>query len=112
MLKRKQFFMGISGNKDFEHFMRALASKFVSTLITYPIQVIQTMQRAGVHSEPQPNVTRKGSWVARVRRLYRGLESKLIQTCMNSALMFLVYKRLVTIMLTLWKGRLNSQSVV
>lgn len=96
-----------------EPFVNALFSKFISTICTYPIQVIQTQHQAGIQTtnnekkqgqaivrgwiqELMQNIHRQG-----IRGLYRGLESKLIQTCLNSALMFVVYERLKSA-LTAW----------
>lgn len=96
-----------------EPFVNALFSKFISTICIYPIQVIQTQHQAGIQTtnnekkqgqaivrgwiqELMQNIHRQG-----IRGLYRGLESKLIQTCLNSALMFVVYERLKSA-LTAW----------
>ena len=121
-----------------EHFINALLSKFVATLITYPMQLLQTrqrwssssstaQQRQEKYSQPPPqdngNIPNKSSlpkskqeWsliatilsvIQDLQRiiqqqgihgLYRGLESKLIQTCLNSALMFVAYETLVELL--------------
>lgn len=100
-----------------EHFINALLSKFFATLITYPIQLIQTRQRwsktnTNVQQRQQQQSNRSKTklkrWVAATMHdlmeiiqqqgflgLYRGLESKLMQTCLNSALMFVTYEKLV-----------------
>lgn len=72
-----------------EAFVNALVAKFISTVITYPIQVLQTRHRAGIRSE---------GGKMRLSQIYRGLESKLLQTCLNSALMFVAYERLVSLL--------------
>lgn len=129
-----------------EHFINALLSKFVATLITYPMQLLQTRQRWTSSSKAQqqeekedsqpspspkdydgntpkkktvvvPKSKQRWSLVATVlaviqdlkriihqqgiRGLYRGLESKLVQTCLNSALMFVAYEKLVELLTTL-----------
>jgi adenine nucleotide transporter 17 len=125
-----------------EHFINALLSKFVATLITYPMQLLQTRQRWSSSSSskaqqqeedsqpsppPQdddgntpkktvvvPKSKQRWSLVATVLAivqdlkriiqqqgilgLYRGLESKLVQTCLNSALMFVAYEKLVELL--------------
>lgn len=93
MFKRRPL-MAFAG-QDVEHFFNALLAKFVSTIVTYPIQVIQTMQRANVNESLSRS---SDSRFNRVLRLYRGLESKLLQTCLNSALMFVAYERLVNLL--------------
>ena len=107
-------------------------SKLVATLITYPLQVIQTQRRAGSvllntsnnnknnnnkkkndnnnsqtgkidnnnNSNKQTNNNNIVNQVLLIiqksgyRGLYSGLESKLLQTCLNAALMFFVYEEL------------------
>ena len=94
MFKRRHL-ISFAG-QDMEHFCNALLAKFVSTILTYPIQVIQTMQRANV--KETSGQSGDDSWLDRVLKLYRGLESKLLQTCLNSALMFVAYERLVNLL--------------
>ena len=103
MLKRHQFIidMGENNNKgSIEAFVNALISKFFATILTYPIQVVQTRHRAGSkHSTTQ----RFG-----LKDMYRGVESKLMQTCFNSALMFVVYEHLVSAITTLTKAKVET----
>ena len=100
MLKRRHYFLGLGENGDgststLETFVNALVAKFVSTIVTYPVQVMQTRHRAGVKDGHESLF---GGGPRRVlRQLYRGLESKLLQTCLNSALMFVAYERLVEV---------------
>jgi len=120
-----------------EHFLNALLSKFVATVITYPIQLMQTRQRSSktnddvqqqqqqqrlsndnIDSESKPSplwggvvaiqdlmeiIQQKG-----FLGLYRGLESKLIQTCLNSALMFVTYEKLVQLLTDFLHGDGNT----
>ena len=103
MLKRHDFIidMGENNNKgSIEAFVNALISKFFATILTYPIQVVQTRHRAGSkHSATQ----RFG-----LKDMYRGVESKLMQTCFNSALMFVVYEHLVSAITTLTKAKVET----
>ena len=96
-LKRHNLIMNVDENSSsgssVESFVNALLSKFVATIVTYPIQVLQTRHRAGT-----ANTIPRHSFM---RGMYRGLESKLIQTCLNSAIMFVAYERLVDILSTL-----------
>jgi adenine nucleotide transporter 17 len=97
-----------------EHFINALLSKFVATLITYPIQLIQTRQRWSKTPDIKATktTTKQQRWFGAATihdlteiiqqqgfvGLYRGLESKLMQTCLNSALMFVAYEELVQLL--------------
>jgi len=95
-----------------EHFINALLSKFVATLITYPIQLIQTRQRWSKTPDNNTTKPKPTRWVGAATihdlteiiqqhgllGLYRGLESKLMQTCLNSALMFVAYEELVELL--------------
>eukprot|EP00929_Paragymnodinium_shiwhaense_P017117 TRINITY_DN126071_c0_g1_i1.p1 TRINITY_DN126071_c0_g1~~TRINITY_DN126071_c0_g1_i1.p1 ORF type:complete len:370 (-),score=72.07 TRINITY_DN126071_c0_g1_i1:286-1395(-) len=85
-----------------EAFLVGAGSKAVSTLLTYPLQMAQTLQRAG---GPQGlsgevglfpllfNVVRSRGFVA----LFAGLEAKIWQTVLNAALMFMFYERIVAV---------------
>lgn len=120
MLKRHHLVISIGYNtknddsqggsaSTLEPFLNALIAKFISTVITYPIQVIQTRHRAGVVStkkEDRGSTTaslspNEKSYYGILLGLYRGLESKLLQTCLNSALMFVAYEKLVDILTAL-----------
>lgn len=93
------------GSSTLEPFLNALIAKFISTVITYPIQVIQTRHRAGVSTKKEEKrsttTSLKKSYYGILLGLYCGLESKLLQTCLNSALMFVAYERLVDILTAL-----------
>lgn len=99
-----------------EPFMNALLAKFLATVMTYPIQVVQTRHRAGLTmlDIKHQNVGQKPNRLHRklfyigwlhdvlaivrvngVGGLYCGMESKLLQTCLNSAFMFLIYENLI-----------------
>ena len=89
------------GGHAFEPFVNALLAKFLATIITYPIQVLQTRYRAGTTTLSN---TKYYGLIQDLRAivqqhgiggLYRGLESKLLQTLLSSGLMFLLYEHLV-----------------
>ncbi|KAL7535613.1 hypothetical protein ACHAXR_006613 [Thalassiosira sp. AJA248-18] len=104
MLKRHHLIIGggTGAAGSLEPFVNALIAKFISTVITYPIQVLQTRHRAGLKKEEAVvSSQKKRSCCSIFLGLYRGLESKLLQTCLNSALMFVAYERLVSILTTL-----------
>ena len=89
------------GDHAFEPFVNALLAKFLATIITYPIQVLQTRHRA---ETTRPSSTRYFGLIQDLRvivqqhgigGLYLGLESKLLQTLLSSGFMFLMYEQLV-----------------
>jgi len=95
MLKRHRFLIGISDNHSdsIAPFINSFISKFIATIVTYPIQVLQTRHRASV--KIKEGISNHQSWL---RSLFRGLNSKLLQTCLNSAIMFVLYERLFDIL--------------
>jgi len=95
MLKRHRFLIDISDNHSdsIAPFINSFISKFIATIVTYPIQVLQTRHRASV--EIKKGTSNQQSLLS---SLYRGLNSKLLQTCLNSAIMFVLYERLVDIL--------------
>lgn len=110
MLKRHHLIVGgtdtdgSSGISSGASFVNSFLAKFIATIVTYPIQVLQTRHRAGIkrgEAESSSSSRNKKSWYSVVLRLYRGLESKLLQTCFNSALMFVAYERLLSILTSL-----------
>lgn len=66
-------------------------AKLVATIITYPIQVAQTRARTGI--ETSSKLHRATKW-QRLSFWFRGLESKLVQTVLTSALMLLTYEHI------------------
>ncbi|CAN7937246.1 unnamed protein product [Ixodes hexagonus] len=82
-------------------------SKVVSTIATYPLQLVQAKLRYGC---PEA-LARKGLvgmllHIARTQGpagLYRGLEAKLWQTVLTAALMFVAYEKIVRFVMRLLK---------
>ena len=96
MLKRHRFLIDdiVDNHSDsIAPFINSFISKFIATIVTYPIQVLQTRHRASV--KIKEGTSNQQSWL---RSLFRGLNSKLLQTCLNSAIMFVLYERLVDIL--------------
>jgi len=100
MLKRQ------SGSDGGNTLVNAVIAKFVATLVTYPMQVIQTQHRAGHHvARRSENNLPLFHWIHDIWRiirndgiisgLYCGFETKLVQGCLNSAVMFVVYEHLI-----------------
>jgi adenine nucleotide transporter 17 len=95
-LKRNHLILGViadkigNGGESLGPFVNSFLAKFIATVVTYPIQVLQTRHRAGIQNDgkatSQKNI---------IRRLYRGFEAKVLQTCLNSGIMFIAYEWLV-----------------
>lgn len=76
------------------YFLFGALSKTVATIVTYPLQVIQTRIRAGYTGKSVIYVNDVTlSWHSFIS-LYRGLESKLSQTVLTAALMLLTYEKI------------------
>jgi len=79
-----------------QHLFNGAMAKLVATVVTYPLQVIQTRRRAGF---VRMSITKQFVSIVQgsgITGLFRGLESKLTQTCLTAALMFFVYEHLST----------------
>ncbi|KAG8436407.1 hypothetical protein GDO86_007488 [Hymenochirus boettgeri] len=91
-----------------EAFTIGAIAKAIATVLTYPLQTVQSVLRFGHekhNAQKHPfGSLRKMFYILqqRVRRLgvmglYKGLEAKLLQTVLTAALMFLVYEKLAAI---------------
>lgn len=80
------------------YFCIGAIAKTVATTVTYPIQLLQSRQRAGFHKKTESksmfqilmDIIRLNGF----RGLYKGMEAKLLQTVLTAALMFLVYEKI------------------
>lgn len=80
-------------------FLLGAVSKSISTVITYPLQVVQAKSRYGADEvrnkrmvEILLDIVDKDGVTG---GLYKGLEAKLLQTVMTTALMYLAYEKIV-----------------
>ncbi|KAJ3648880.1 hypothetical protein Zmor_020649 [Zophobas morio] len=90
----------------FAFFVMGAVSKAISTVATYPLQVAQTRQRYNKHAKMNTaamllDIVKKGGPTA----LYQGLEAKLLQTILSSALMFMTYEKIAQFVFTLLMNR-------
>uniref|UniRef100_L7LY44 Putative peroxisomal membrane protein pmp34 n=1 Tax=Rhipicephalus pulchellus TaxID=72859 RepID=L7LY44_RHIPC len=80
-------------------FLIGAVSKVISTVATYPLQLVQAKLRYGCPPElANKNLLGILMHIARtqgVPGLYRGLEAKLWQTVLTAALMFVAYEKIV-----------------
>ncbi|XP_018566096.1 peroxisomal membrane protein PMP34 [Anoplophora glabripennis] len=89
-LKRK-----VTLNSATAFFLLGALSKTVATVLTYPLQLAQTRQRLYVNKKINTAtllflvVKNNG-----LKGLYQGLESKMLQTVLSAALMFMTYEKI------------------
>ncbi|KAJ8713528.1 hypothetical protein PYW07_013898 [Mythimna separata] len=88
----------------FSAFFIAAVAKAVATTLTYPLQLIQSRLRAGASLKPLYRDVKSNPLVA-----FRGLEAKLLQTIMTTALMFVIYEKLVRLVLTIMRVRMTRR---
>lgn len=81
-------------------FVGAIA-KAVATTVTYPLQLVQARLRAGTSMRPLLTSVK-----SKPLTLFRGLEAKLLQTVLTAALMFLIYEKVVRLVLTIMRIKL------
>lgn len=84
-------------------FLIGAIAKAIATTLTYPLQLIQMRLRAGSSLKPLFRDMK-----SKPLTLFRGLEAKLMQTVMTAALMFLIYEKLVRLVLAIMRVRLSK----
>lgn len=132
--------------KSGEYLLLGAFAKLIATLLTYPLQVVQTRLRAAqalekvaetasadrvracsgglrnsvaLRAKTSNNVPRYSGTADCIRKtlkdegargLYAGMDAKLIQTCLNSAFMFVCYEHLSRAMtLLVLRGKLDPK---
>lgn len=94
-------------------FILGAISKSISTVATYPLQVVQSKQRYGTDEVKKKTMLEiMASIVERngFQGLYKGLESKLIQTVLTTALMYLCYEKISAFVFQIMKGSAKIKS--
>ncbi|CAK1586113.1 unnamed protein product [Parnassius mnemosyne] len=87
-LKRKLMSAGYFDN--YAAFLVGAIAKATATILTYPLQLIQSRLHAGTSVKPLFRDMK-----SKPTTMFRGLEAKLLQTVMTAALMFVIYEKLV-----------------
>ncbi|KAG8190538.1 hypothetical protein JTE90_004113 [Oedothorax gibbosus] len=90
----------VGGNNmgAFTYFVIGALAKSVSTVLTYPLQVVQSKLRYGSEQMKKLTMLQIFAYIIRtngVQGLFKGLEPKILQTTMTAALMFLCYEKIV-----------------
>ncbi|XP_072127944.1 peroxisomal membrane protein PMP34-like isoform X2 [Mobula birostris] len=102
---KRQLMKGQTELLSLEVFIIGAIAKAIATTLTYPLQTVQSLLRFSQRKMARgrgilgslrsiiyllsQRVKRQGFW-----GLYKGLEAKLLQTVLTSALMFLVYEKI------------------
>jgi hypothetical protein len=78
----------------YQSFMMGAFAKAVATVVTYPVQVVQSRARlVGAGNESVLSVLQGIVKNEGITALFRGIVPKLLQTCSTSAFIFLVYEQ-------------------
>lgn len=100
----KRYFQQFFKSKDlsgFLYFTIGAVSKTVATIVTYPLQILQSRLRASTKkSENSKKVAQSLLDIIRSEGflgLYRGMEAKLVQTVLTAALMFMCYEKIAAL---------------
>ncbi len=88
-----------SGLYDLVTFLIGAISKMISTLCTYPLTVIRTKQHISVEKKKWRNIVKDIVKAEGIKGLYHGIEPKLIQTVLNSALLLMLFERIRNMMI-------------
>jgi adenine nucleotide transporter 17 len=84
-------------------FLAGAAAKLIATIVTYPVQIIQTKMRNG-DNEFKKNLPPNAGTIEMIlyilkkkgiNGLYCGLEAKVWQTVLTAALMFMTYEKII-----------------
>lgn len=78
----------------FHVFALGAISKSVSTVLSYPLQVVQSKKRYGSPDVKNKSMTEILNELVKTGTLYKGMEAKLLQTVMTTALMYVFYERI------------------
>ena len=89
-----------------ESFVIGGFAKCVATVITYPLQLVQCRQRAMKKSGGKVSISEVLQEVIKnsgLLGLYKGMETKLYQTVLAAAIMFLTYEKVVAMVHTFFR---------
>jgi len=95
------------------YFLVGAAAKTVATVFTYPLQIVQAKLR---HGHKMEGLRKDASLLEIIRAilerhglkgLFKGMESKILQTVLTSALMFVVYEKITAFVFRLMRLKKN-----
>jgi len=88
-------------------FMLGAIAKSISTVLTYPLQLVQSKQRYGSDDVKRKRMIEIMRQIVRrngINGMYKGLEAKLWQTVLTTALMFLCYEKIAAFVFAIMAG--------
>lgn len=95
MLKRNlQQMLDKKELSPFHIFTLGAISKSISTVLSYPLQVVQSKKRYGSPDVKNKSMTEILNELLKTGTMYKGMEAKLLQTVMTTALMYVFYERI------------------
>jgi len=102
-LLKRRFAPTANGISSQKAFLFGAIAKFFATVVTYPLQVAQSRLRYSKTQVKDSVGLRQSTWSCLrdlfhergIPGLFIGIETKITQTVMNSALMFLFYERIL-----------------
>lgn len=107
MLKRNVMkFSGSTEISSLRYFFIGAIAKAFATVLTYPLQLVQTKQRHRSKQESDPSTSKQTQKFGMIqmmldiiknqgfRGLFRGMEAKILQTVLTAALMFTAYEKI------------------
>uniref|UniRef100_A0A7S3PHQ4 ADP,ATP carrier protein n=1 Tax=Aplanochytrium stocchinoi TaxID=215587 RepID=A0A7S3PHQ4_9STRA len=107
---------------SYDYLILGAAAKMIATLVTYPLQIAQAKMRADAgketsHGEIKKTYSGTLDCLFKVFNdegilgLYKGMDAKLLQTCLTSAFMFAFYEKIYSFIFRLMvRRRLTSTS--
>ncbi|XP_045495555.1 peroxisomal membrane protein PMP34 [Colias croceus] len=100
----KRNLVAIKRFDTYSAFLTGAIAKAIATTLTYPIQLVQSRLRVGKSLKPLYDEVTSNPLV-----LFRGLEAKIMQTVMTAALMFLIYEKIVRLVLTIMRVKISKK---
>lgn len=108
---KRRFVLDIQHTSALKFFAIGAIAKIIATVLTYPLQLVQTKLRHGntdksLELPPDTDMVQMLLIILKKQGaagLFRGLEAKLLQTVLTAALMFMTYEKIaryVTFLLT------------
>jgi adenine nucleotide transporter 17 len=110
--RRVQAFLGIQDLNSSLIFTMGAIAKSLSTVITYPLQVVQSKLRYGSDDVKGKNMIEIMVMIVQKNGvkngLYKGMEVKLLQTVLTTALMFLCYEKIAAFVFRVMRGKAKT----
>lgn len=100
--RRMHVYCGVEQLSGITYFFIGAVAKAVATVLTYPLQLVQTKLRHGHNYEDLPQdagTIQMTFYILKkygITGLYKGMEAKLLQTILTAALMFAAYEKIAS----------------